>query len=477
MKPFHELAAAIGLCVALSPVLPAQNRGADATLTALQEVQVALHAAETAQIKLLMAGLMAGKRSGKALESVNRAVKNLTAAREVLRARLGIAVADPSQVGLGVGAGVDAERRVAAKRQREKAAKTDLPKPNPNKVRIAIEQGLRWLHIHQDKNGRWDSDGFGKHDEGKRSQDPGNPTHDVGVTGLALLAFLGDGNTTRTGPYKEVVGKAVQWLQKQQGANGLFGIKSTHDFIYDHSIAAFAMCEAYGISKDERLRKSAQAGVNYLESHRNPYAVWRYQPRDNDNDSSVTAWCLKAYRSAKDHGLQVNRQALKIGANFLDEITDPATGMTGYTKRGERSSRHAGDHARRFPIEKGEALTAAGLSTRFVLGQRPERTPVMKLAATRLLKNPPTAKDKSAVDHYYWFHGTSAMQQMGGRYWDQWSRSVANAILATQRPTGSEAGSWDSAGAWGEDGGRIYATSLLLNCLQVTWRDIETRDR
>ena len=45
----------------------------------------------------------------------------------------------------------------------------------------------------------------------------GNPVHDVGVTGLALLAFLGDGSTMRSGPYKDVVKKAVKWLRKPAG--------------------------------------------------------------------------------------------------------------------------------------------------------------------------------------------------------------------------------------------------------------------
>ena len=154
----------------------------------------------------------------------------------------------------------------------------------------------------------------------------------------ALLAFLGDGSTMRSGPYKNVVKKAVKWLRKQQGPNGLFGTAASHDFVYDHAIASYAMCEAFGLSKYTVLRENAQGGINYLESHRNPYACWRYQPRDNDNDSSVTGWCLRAYRSADDFGLQGNQQALKIVANFLDELTDPTTGELGYTKRGEGSS-------------------------------------------------------------------------------------------------------------------------------------------
>src|SRR5580765_1661147 len=62
----------------------------------------------------------------------------------------------------------------------------------------AIEDGLRWLCQHQDDDGRFDADGFMKHDPpGAPCDGPGNPAQDVGVTALALLALLGDGNSPR----------------------------------------------------------------------------------------------------------------------------------------------------------------------------------------------------------------------------------------------------------------------------------------
>ena len=112
------------------------------------------------------------------------------------------------------------------------------------------------------------------------------------------------------------------------------------------------MCEVYGRSKDKRLKKSAQAGINYLESHRNPYMVWRYQPQDNDNDSSVTGWAMLSYKTGKDFKLKVNEQALKLCAVWFDDVTDPITGKVGYTTRGEPSSRHLGDHQTRVVVEQ-----------------------------------------------------------------------------------------------------------------------------
>lgn len=335
----------------------------------------------------------------------------------------------------------------------------------------AIEMGLEWLAKHQDEDGKWDTDGFMKHDvEGEPCDGPGNPVHDVGVTGLALLAFLGDGSTLRSGPYRENIKNGVKWLRDQQQENGLFGQNASHDFIYNHAIAAYAMCEAYGLSQYTTLKKVAQNSINYLESHRNPYSVWRYQPRDNDNDTSVTGWCIMAYESGKFFGLDISDTALKLSATWLDQVTTP-DGRVGYTKAGEPSSRHPGDHATRFPVEKGEAMTAVGLFCRFFMGQDPKEFPIMKTSADLILSKPPIWDTKSGtIDHYYWYYATYALYQMGGRHWDTWSKAINKAVVETQRDKGNFRGSWDPVGAWGQDGGRVYSTATLVLTLEAYYR-------
>ena len=336
----------------------------------------------------------------------------------------------------------------------------------------SIEAALKWLQDHQDEDGRWDADGFMKHDEGPEKCDgPGNGVHDVGVSGLALLAFLGDGSTLRSGPYKENLKRGIKWLKDNQQENGLFGNNASSDFIYDHAIAAYAMTEAYGLSQYSLLKTPAQKGINYLESHRNPYSVWRYQPRDNDNDTSVTGWCIMACESGRYFGLQVDEQTLKLCIVWLDSVTD-LTGHCGYTKMGEPSSRHPGDHGTRFPIEKGEALTAVGLFCRFFLDQDPKEVPVMKAAADLILAHPPVWDVQGgAIDHYYWYYATYALYQMGGRHWSEWSKRLTDAVVKQQRKEPEcAAGSWDPIGVWGEDGGRVYSTAILALTLEAYYR-------
>jgi hypothetical protein len=342
-------------------------------------------------------------------------------------------------------------------------------------ARPAIDAALRWLATHQDADGKWDCDGFMKHDDPAlpACDGPGNGVHDVGVTALALLAFLGDGSTMRSGPCRDQVKTAVLWLRAQQREDGLFGAPAAHDYFYDHAIATYAMCEAYGLSGYSLLREPAQKGLAHIAAHRNPYGVWRYQPRDGDGDTSITGWCVMALAAGKHFGLLVDATAMQAAAVWLDAVTD-ASGRHGYTAAGQRSSRKPGDHGSRFPADRTEAMTAVGLFARCFLGQDPARTPAMAKAADLLLQQPPVWDEAGGcVDHYAWYYATYALFQMGGKRWSAWQKQLEPTLLQRQHrdpKDGNRFGSWDPACAWGEDGGRVYSTAILALCLQANFR-------
>ncbi|MEO6598218.1 MAG: prenyltransferase/squalene oxidase repeat-containing protein [Planctomycetota bacterium] len=341
------------------------------------------------------------------------------------------------------------------------------PGPATEALTASVDAALQWLAEHQDEDGKWDCDGFMKHDDpvvGKVCDGPGNAVHDVGVTALALLAFLGDGHTMRSGAHRESVKKAALWLRDQQQENGLFGTNASHDFIYDHAIAAYAMSETFGLSNYQMLKPYAQKGINYLESHRNPYSVWRYQPRDNDNDTSVTTWAVCALASANFFGLQVNKTALDLASTWYDQVTTP-NGRVGYSKAGEPSSRMQGDHAKRFPVENGETMIAAATFGRFMLGQSQASKPILKVSANLLAKKPPRW-EPGHIDAVYWFFGTYAMLQMGSAHWHTWNGALGT-LLDHQAAEGNAAGSWDAIGVWDEAGGRVFVTALYTLSLEA----------
>ena len=346
-------------------------------------------------------------------------------------------------------------------------------KPGSPHTERAVRDGLQWLKNHQDEDGSWDTDEFMLHDPADdQTTGPGDPNHDVGMTGLALLAFLGDGHSMTRGLHKDVVKRGAQYLiSTQDKETGLIGEAIGHGYFYDHALACLSLCEMYRIDRSILLKIRAQKAIDYLSRHRQPYGVWGYQPPPSGtSDTSVTGWALFAMKSAQDGGLRVDVEAFKATLLWLEEMTDPGTGRVGYTSRGSRSSRVPGinDH---FPEDRGEALTAVGLLCRFFLGQTPDETPMMRTQADLLAKTPPRWDPESGdCDMYYWYYGSYAMFQMGGSHWRDWNKEMKGAVVDSQRHDGAADGSWDPAGPWGPQGGRVYATATMVLSLEVYYR-------
>lgn len=344
----------------------------------------------------------------------------------------------------------------------------------------ALAAGLAWLRDHQASDGHWSCADFMHDNALGRTCDcdgEGLEMHDVGVTGLALLAFLGDGNTPRSGPHKEVVARGLTWLRAQQDPDtGRIGPRTGNAWIYDHAIAALALCEAWYFTRNPLQGASAQAAVDFAARARNPYSAWRYEaPANGESDTSVTGWMVLVLTSADEGGLKIDRTAYAAALAWLDEVSDHVTGRAGYTARGTLSARMPGINEH-FPPERGEAMTAVALLSRFLLGQVPRTLGgsdgIMDLHAALLMERlPAPAPDELGPDLYYWYYGSYAMHQMGGeRHWERWRRALESVLPAAQRTDGDAAGSWDPDGPWGSFGGRVYSTALALLTLEVPFR-------
>lgn len=344
------------------------------------------------------------------------------------------------------------------------------------KLHIVLDDALSWLAAHQSQDGSWDTDGFHAQCGAIGSvpcDGPGRAGQDVGVTGLALLAFLGKGDTPNEGEYRTQVGKAVRWLRSVQDPDtGLIGDASTHEYLYGHAIATLALCEAYYATESPLLKPTCQKAIYFIQRARNPYGAWRYDvPPTGMNDTSVTGWMVFALKAAEDAGLEVDQGSFDGALSWIDEATDLGSGRVGYNEAGSLSSRITGvnDH---FPPEKGEAMTAVGLLCRVFMGQDdPAKFPVLDRHAELLTRSLPAwDPDGFGTDMYYWYYGTYAMFQLGGKRWKAWEAKLKPAVIESQRSDGDAKGSWDPVGPWGFSGGRVYSTALMALTVEVYFR-------
>jgi len=343
----------------------------------------------------------------------------------------------------------------------------------------AVQAGLAWLARHQDldDDGKWDSDDFAKHDpQDDRCAGKGGALHDVGVTGLALLAFLGAGYTDRgsaqENPYAANVRGGLRYLLQWQDTEGCIGSRASMHFMYGHAIATLALCEAYATTRNPRYREPAQNAVDFILRARNPYLAWRYEPRGGENDTSVTGWCVMALASARDAGLETDPGAFQGALAWIDKMTDAQFGQVGYNFPGGGSARPEGK-VDRFPPEKSQAMTASGILTRMLGGQDPRKAEAIVKGANLCAELPPAWNpEDGSIDMYYWYFGTLAMFKVGGTHWSRWNAALLKAAGMGQHPAGAGArtGSWEPAGVWGEEGGRVYSTAIMTLCLEVAYR-------
>lgn len=355
-----------------------------------------------------------------------------------------------------------------------------------------VVAALQWLADHQSPEGYWDADEFMFHDryaDQPSSTGKGNPINDVGLSGLALLALQGHGNTQDMGEHKTQVSAGVQWLREAQQDNGLFGEEVGNSTLYNHAIATMAMGEAYYFShRSPILKPNMKRAVSLIHNARNNYGAWRYDLEPNgSSDTSITGWMIFALKTAEENQLPVDKAAYADANTWFQSIEDPNTGRTGYTFGeggggiGSMPSRPSG-YVEQFPAEKSEALTAVALLSRIFMtdskkvhrwSDHPQYELMKKQANLLAAKPPHWDEDGGSIDMYYWYYGTYAMNQWGGSHWNNWKKSIEKALIPNQRMENKEDnfyGSWDPVGAWGRDGGRVYSTALCALILEVYYR-------
>ncbi|MHC4661196.1 MAG: prenyltransferase/squalene oxidase repeat-containing protein [Planctomycetota bacterium] len=345
----------------------------------------------------------------------------------------------------------------------------------------AVTGALNWLNRHQDADtGKWDVDNYGKHckdpnfpctDVVKSPASGNSADFDIGVTGLATLAFLGYGQTHRYGRYKKTVRRALQFLVKQQDAKtGRIGKAGGESAIYNHAIATMALCEAYAVTRDSMLRAPAQKAVDYILRAQNPGFGWKYGTRDGKNDSSVTGWMMLALKSAKMGKLSVPQSAFDGAVAWFDRVTRVSDGKVGYMRPGDKGAVLSGRDPKAF--KRMPTMTAVAVLSRVFAGQKTTNSKI-KQGSKIISDNPPNYNkpNNDKVNFYYWYYGTYAMFQVGGKKWQKWQNAMKPAVLKPQRhDTSCMDGSWDPNGEWCLVGGRVYATAINAMTLTIYWR-------
>lgn len=365
---------------------------------------------------------------------------------------------------------------------KERSVRSMQTASNRRKERRAIEASLKWLAKVQQTNGHWTV----THNESDTST-LGTFTleeqkSEVGLTSLALLAFMANDSKPLSGPHTDTIVNGLKALLNSQKPSGQFRDKTTtHHAIYAHCLGTYALAEALGISGHPALLEPTQRAVTYLLSVRATKSGWRYDmPSQGDVDTSATAWAFQALYAAHVAGIPLDEEVVDHVVDWVDQVSDSKGGRVGYIgpAAGGRSSRIIGKNDS-FRPEAVEAMTGAGLALRYLAAgaKGPGSKPFAGICDKHegIIARTPLSWEEDAQDSYYAYFGTLASslvrsQKKGRTSLRKWQQDANTLILKGQIKSGEAAGSWAPDDAWGIVGGRVFTTAMYTLAIENQWR-------
>ncbi|MBO7684618.1 MAG: terpene cyclase/mutase family protein [Kiritimatiellae bacterium] len=162
----------------------------------------------------------------------------------------------------------------------------------------AVLKALRWLKKTQRPNGSW------------------NPKP-ISNTGLAILAFLAHGETPASKEFGKTVQDAMQFLidslskKKDKTGKEVVTFKGQEDVKaheYETLIATYALCEAYGMTRNPNTKIVAEQTLQRIVDNQSATGGWDYglNKSSTRDDVSYGGWALQALKAGKMAGMHPN---------------------------------------------------------------------------------------------------------------------------------------------------------------------------
>jgi hypothetical protein len=322
--------------------------------------------------------------------------------------------------------------------------------------RKAVQKGLEWLAKNQHKDGHWEA--FG-------GQYP------VTMTALSGMAMLMEGSTIREGKYKDNIRRAADWLMARSMPNGMLGNPNIPGeagrYMYGHGFATlFLSCVVGEEEEGDRRRRLVdilERACKFCHAAQTNRGGWGYvsaREGSNFDEGSVTVTQVQALRAARNAGIIVPQEAIKMAQKYLSDSTSPSGGVI-YSLGGG-----GGGDGR-------PALTAAAIACGFSTGDY--KSPLIKKWFKFCKSNVPLlGGGRFGHDEYTHYYYAQAIYMLGeDRYrrdidpdareseqlkWSAYKKATFENLIRSQ----SSDGSWS-----GGHVGPNFITPVYLTILQL----------
>jgi hypothetical protein len=289
-----------------------------------------------------------------------------------------------------------------------------------------INGALRYLAAQQNGNGSWTAQ------PGRRGGE-----HPVAMTGYVLLSYMACGNLPEEGEYSRQVNEGMKFLLDQIMPDGTYRGVDGGKYMYNHGIATLALAELYGQTKSAAIRTKLDRAIKLIittQSTRDQQrGGWRYRPRPDDSDISVTVMQVVALRAAKNCGFDVPQKTIDDAIDYVKRCRVGNTGGFAY---------QAGQG------DAGYARTAAAIYSLQVCGLYDDP---MVAAGSEFLFT------KQENPGQWWTYGSNyaapAQYMIGGDTWKRWYGLMRDKLLKDVRKEGD-------LNHWEGDVGPVYCTAV-----------------
>ncbi len=347
------------------------------------------------------------------------------------------------------------DRRVTRVMAPDPESPEPLAPPDPGRIEAAVEKGLQYLRRTQDRTtGAWIQNVGYKYNSDYVMTDRG--VAHVGVTSLALMAFLSGGHLPGRGEHGSVVERGTDYvLQVVDPQWGYVSANGTR--MYSHAFASLFLAEIYGMTHRDDVKEKLQLAVDLTVKSQNQHGSWRYHPNSPESDMSITVCQIMALRAARNIGIRVPKSTIDRAFDYVDR--------SAYKNRG--SEEYGGfKYQEKDRSRTSVPLTAAGVAT--ILHSGIYEGELIR-AGIHFLKNeiPVFNRMHGGRDgHYFFWYGHYYAAQvfflagdgdpeLWNWYWNRMSRELLEAQEAD--------GSWpNSAGP-----GTAFSTAVACIILQI----------
>jgi hypothetical protein len=199
----------------------------------------------------------------------------------------------------------------------ERATESERTSPaDPERIRTAVERGLAYLRRTQDRDtGAWIQNVGYKFNSDYHVTDA-QKAH-VGVTALALMAYLSGGHLPGRGEHGDVVERGTDYiLASMDKESGYISGNGTR--MYSHAFSTLFLAEIYGMTHREDVKEKLQLAVDLTVKAQNEHGSWRYHPFSPESDMSITVCQIMALRAARNIGIRVPKSTIDRAFDYVD---------------------------------------------------------------------------------------------------------------------------------------------------------------